>query len=133
MIEDRSMKIEPGSVVNTAWVPIDDCVLGCRERMDVAAVERAFRKYLQVGDCQFWPPIIGHWNGPRFVVCDGRHELLALLALGREHVFVGWIDKDDTGPRVFNLTINAMDSASLAEYLRSNSGVLADSISAQLT
>lgn len=92
MVEDRALKIAPDSSVRTEWISIDRCVLGSRERMDFAAIERAGRRYLQAGDCQFWPPIVGHWTGERFTVCDGRHELLALMALGRERVFVAWIE-----------------------------------------
>ncbi|HWQ55675.1 MAG TPA: hypothetical protein VN442_18455 [Bryobacteraceae bacterium] len=90
-VEDRSLKVAPEQRVETAWVDIDACKLGCRERMDFAAIERAGRKNLQLGKCQTWPPIVGHWEGERFVVVDGRHEFLACLALGRERLFVAWI------------------------------------------
>jgi hypothetical protein len=116
MQEDRSLCVRPTQIVKTQWVSVDDCVLGNRERMDFAAIERAGRKLLQMGDCQPWPPIVGHWRykidrietgldniiravhsteRTKFVVCDGRHEFLAALALGKEEVFVGWIaDKE---------------------------------------
>ena len=71
---------------------MDACRLACRERMDCAAIERAYRRYLQAGGAQFWPPIVGRWEGERFAVLDGRHELLALMALGREKVFVAWTE-----------------------------------------
>ena len=92
MIEDRSMCVRPEQTVKTSWVSVDDCVLGNRERMDFAAIERAGRKLLQMGDCAPWPPIVGHWQKDRFVVCDGRHEFMASLALGREKVFVAWLE-----------------------------------------
>jgi hypothetical protein len=91
MIEDRSMNVRPDQVVTTDWIDIDDCKIGNRTRMDAAAIERAYRKYLQAGGCQIWPPIVGHWEGERFTVCDGRHEYLALLALGRTKIFVAWL------------------------------------------
>lgn len=91
MTEDRSMMVQPDQIVKTGWIDIDVCRLGCRDRMDAAAIERAYRKYLQAGDCQVWPPVVGHWDGERFTVCDGRHEYLALLALGRTQIFVAWI------------------------------------------
>jgi hypothetical protein len=91
VIEDRALYVQPTQIVRTAWIDIDDCVFGCRERMDCAAIERAYRKYLQLGDCQCWPPIVGHWTSSRFTVVDGRHELLALLASGRTKVFVAWL------------------------------------------
>ncbi len=90
--DDRSLMVRPDQIVRTAWIPVNTCQLGCRDRMDVAAIERAYRRYLQAGDCQIWPPIVGHWEGERFTVCDGRHELLALTALGRETVFVAWLE-----------------------------------------
>jgi hypothetical protein len=98
MIEDRSMVIQPDEIVVTAWVPVDQCVIGCRDRMDFAAIERAGRRLLQIGRAQTWPPIVGTWEGigsvtQRFIVLDGRHEFLAALALGREKVFVAWREK----------------------------------------
>lgn len=88
------MRVAPGEIVKTQWVSIDRCKLGCRERMDFAAIERAGRKYLQVSYAQFWPPIVGEWDGERFVVLDGRHEFVALLAMGRTEVFVAWKERD---------------------------------------
>jgi hypothetical protein len=93
VIEDRSMVVQPEQLVETAWVDVDNCVLGCRERMDFAAIERAGRMLLQLGAAQSWPPIVGHWREQRFVVDDGRHEFLAALALGRTRLFVAWLNK----------------------------------------
>lgn len=91
MTEDRSLFVQPTQHVRTAWISIDRCRMGCRERMDFAAIERAGRRYVQAGECQMWPPVVGHWDGERFVVCDGRHEYLALLALGRDKLLVAWL------------------------------------------
>ena len=76
MVEDRSMVVQPDEIVASAWVDIDPCVPGCRDRMDFAAVERAGRKLLQTGSAQTWPSIVGKWEADRscFVVLDGRHE-----------------------------------------------------------
>jgi hypothetical protein len=93
MIEDRSMLVQPDEIVVTAWVPVEQCILGCRDRMDFAAIERAGRKLLQIGRAQTWPPIVGEWKDGQLVVMDGRHEFLAALALGREKVFVAWREK----------------------------------------
>jgi hypothetical protein len=92
MTEDRSVFVQPDQRVKTEWIDIDRCRLGNRARMDFAAIERAGRQYVQAGDGQIWPPIVGHWADERFTVCDGRHEYLALLALGRERIFVAWIE-----------------------------------------
>jgi hypothetical protein len=89
--EDRSMCVQPHQVVQTAWVDIDLCKLGCRMPMSPEAVEKKFRRLLNLGDCAPWPPIVGHWEGERFLVDDGRHDYLAALMLGREKVFVCWL------------------------------------------
>lgn len=94
-VNDRILHVQPGQIVKTQWIDIDCCRLGNRTRMDFAAIERSGRRYLQSGDCQIWPPIVGHWEGSRFVVCDGRHEYLALQALGREKIFVAWLEETE--------------------------------------
>ncbi len=90
--DDRDMAVRPTQIVKTAWVPIDLCRLGSRVALNPAAVERAFRRLLSLGDCQVWPPPNGRWEHDRFVVYDGRHEYLAALTLGREHLFVAWLE-----------------------------------------
>jgi len=89
--EDRSMCVQPYQVVQTAWVDIDLCQLGCRVQMSPEAVEKKYRRLLNLGDCAPWPPIVGHWQGERFLVDDGRHDYLAALMLGREKIFVCWL------------------------------------------
>jgi hypothetical protein len=91
VFEDRSISVGPNQHVMTAWVHIDKCKLGCRVQMSPEAVEKKFRKLLNMGECAAFPPIVGHWENGRFVVDDGRHEYLASLMLGREKVFVGWL------------------------------------------
>lgn len=91
VFEDRSMLVLPHQRVETAWVDIDCCRLGCRVAMSPEAVEKKYRRLFQQGDGAPWPPIVGHWEGPRFVVCDGRHEYLAALMLGRNLLFVAWL------------------------------------------
>ena len=90
--EDRQMVVQPHQRVQTAWVHVDMCQLGSRVRMDCAAIERAYRRLLHLDQGQVWPPVVGHWEGERFVVDDGRHEYLAVLALGRTRVFVAWLE-----------------------------------------
>jgi hypothetical protein len=93
--EERSMLVQRHQKVETAWIDIDLCRLGCRVPMSPEAVEKKYRRLLQQGDGAPWPPVVGHWDGPRFVVCDGRHEYVASLCLGRERLFVAWLV--DTG------------------------------------
>ena len=73
--EDRSMCVHPNQVVRTAWVDIDLCRLSFRAPMSPEAVERNIGGLLNLGDCAPWPPIVGHWEDGRFVVCDG-HDFL---------------------------------------------------------
>ncbi|MDT7953498.1 MAG: hypothetical protein RQ966_18505 [Acetobacteraceae bacterium] len=96
--EDRSLSVRPGQVVRTAWIDIDLCRLGCRVPMAPEAVEKKFRRLLCLGENAAWPPIVGHWDRERFVVCDGRHELLANLMIGRERIFVCWLMPTEVGP-----------------------------------
>jgi hypothetical protein len=92
ILEDRAFLVPPTSIVTTAWISIDCCVLGNRERLDFAAVERTGRRLLQQGDYGSWPPVNGAWRDDgRFAVHDGRHEYLAALALGRTTIFVAWL------------------------------------------
>jgi hypothetical protein len=91
--EDRSMCVQPDQIVRTAWIEIDLCKLGCRVPMSPEAVEKKFRRLLNLGDAAPWPPIVGHWEGERFLVDDGRHDYLAALMLGRERLFVCWLDR----------------------------------------
>lgn len=96
------MCIQPYQVVRTAWVDIDLCKLGFRLPMSPEAVEKKFRRLLNIGDCAPWPPVVGHWEGGRFFVDDGRHDYLAALMLGRDKLFVCWLEmaprQDDTIP-----------------------------------
>jgi hypothetical protein len=90
--EDRSMCVQPHQLVRTAWVDIDLCRLGFRMPMSPEAVEKKYRRLLNIGDCAPWPPIVGHWEDGRFVVCDGRHDYLAALMMGRDKLFVCWLE-----------------------------------------
>jgi hypothetical protein len=65
--------------------------------MSPEAVEKKFRRLLNLGDCAPWPPVVGHWERERFFVDDGRHDYLAALMLGREKLFVCWLE--DAAPR----------------------------------
>jgi hypothetical protein len=89
--EDRSMCVQPHQLVRTAWVDIDLCRLGFRMPMSPEAVEKKFRRLLNIGECAPWPPVVGHWEGERFVIDDGRHDYLAALMLGRDKLFVCWL------------------------------------------
>ncbi|MFC6490712.1 hypothetical protein [Nitratireductor sp. GCM10026969] len=91
---DRALSIPAGSIVKTAYIPVESIKLACRDRMAVGDVEAAYRKRLQIGDSQPWPCPNGHWEGERFVIHDGRHEFVATLMLGHSHLLVAWVEAD---------------------------------------
>jgi hypothetical protein len=90
--EDCSMCVQPNQVVRTAWVDIDLCRLSFRLPMSPEAVEKKYRRLLNLGERAPWPPIVGHWEDGRFVGCDGRHDYLASLMIGHDKLFVCWLD-----------------------------------------
>jgi hypothetical protein len=90
--EERSMCVQPGQIVRTAWVDIDLCKLGTRVPMSPEAVEKEFRRLLNLGDAAPWPPVVGRWQGERFLVDDGSRDYLAAIMLGPERLFVCWRD-----------------------------------------
>ena len=67
--------------------------------MAVGDVENAYRRRLQLGTGQPWPPPIGHWEedeedgAQTFVITDGRHEFTAALMLGYRQILVAWVEE----------------------------------------
>lgn len=96
LAEDRSLAVPPGATVRTGYVAIDAVKLACRDRMAVGDVDRAYQRRLQLGDHQPWPCPRGHWEGDRFVVVDGRHDVIAATMLGLDHVLVAWPEGPET-------------------------------------
>ncbi len=90
--EDRSMVVPPGATVRTGYVPVEDVVLACKERMDIAAVEKAMQRRMAIAPAQPWPCPVGEWADNRFRLHDGRHDYLAALALGCTHILVAWVE-----------------------------------------
>jgi hypothetical protein len=90
--EDRSLAVQPAEVVRTAWIDVFAVRHANRARLDFAAIERAGRRLLQLGGAQPWPLPNGAWDGPVFVLSDGRHQHLAAIALGHERLLVAWIE-----------------------------------------
>jgi hypothetical protein len=91
LAEDRGIAVAPGHLVRTAYVPVEDVVLACRDRMAVGDVDRAYQKRLQLGDHQPWPCPRGQWRDDgRFEIIDGRHEWVATVMLGYPHILVAW-------------------------------------------
>lgn len=91
--EDREIRVSPGEIVVSRWIPIDTCCLGSRQQRSIGDIERKYQRLLQMGDQQPWPPLVGRWRGDRFEVMDGGHTLLALMALGKDQVFVAWLER----------------------------------------
>lgn len=75
LAEDRSLAVPPDETVVTGHVYVDAIRPACRTRMAVGDVDRAYQRRLQLGDFQPWPCPWGEWEGERFVVIDGRHDL----------------------------------------------------------
>jgi hypothetical protein len=90
---DRSMRVDPGEVVRTAWVSVEEVRLACRDRMAVGDVAAAYQRVLARGESAGWPCPVGFWDGARFVVTDGRHEFVATLMLGRRRLLVAWVEQ----------------------------------------
>ena len=85
--------VPPGHVVRTGYVAIHDVVCHAQHsKLYPAEVERAYRRQLELGDEQAWPPPTGYWREDgRFVLTDGRNRYVAALMLGIEHLLVSWL------------------------------------------
>lgn len=95
--EDRGMSVPAGSIVRTGYVPVGNVMLGCRDRMAIGDVERAMQRRLGIAPAQPWPCPVGRWDGDRFIVHDGRHDVVGALMLGVEHILVAWIEAAQSG------------------------------------
>lgn len=93
------MKVGPGHVVKTEWVPVHRVKLGNDARIAVGDVQVAYEKVLQNGaEVGSWPPPTGYWEEDEvdqvwFVICDGRHEYIARLMHGQRYIFVAWVEE----------------------------------------
>lgn len=96
LAEDRSIAVPPGRLIRTGYVSVWDVRLACRERMAIGDVKGAFERRLQLGDHQPWPCPRGEWQGDEFVIIDGRHEYVAALMLGQDHILVAWPEAHTT-------------------------------------
>src|SRR5215208_1813856 len=96
--EWAGVPVPPGHVVETGYVPIHDIVsiASSSHQLYPAEVERAYRRQLELGDHQTWPPPTGYWREDgRFVLTDGRNRFTAASMLGLEHLFVAWLRAPD--------------------------------------
>jgi hypothetical protein len=87
--------VPAGRRVRTGYVPIHDVVVHAHSQLYPAEVERAYRRQLDLGRDQSWPPPTGYWRDSRFVLTDGRNRSVAALMLGYEYLFVAWLDTGD--------------------------------------
>ena len=86
--------VPPGHVVRTGYVNTHDviCCAPFGHQLLPAEVERAYRRQLEMGDQQAWPPPTGYWRSDRrFVLTDGRNRFVACLMLGIEYLLVAWL------------------------------------------
>jgi hypothetical protein len=103
--EDRSIAVPPGHVVKTGYVSVWRVRLGCRERMAIGDVNQAYQRRLQLAGRQPWPCPRGYWDGEEFVIEDGRHEYVAAVMLGYDHLLVAWLAPDEAAaPRLACVT-----------------------------
>jgi hypothetical protein len=86
--------VPAGHLVRSGYVSIQDVVIHAPHGHQLlpAEVERAYRRQLELGDEQAWPPPTGFWrNDGRFVLTDGRNRVVACLMLGIEFLLVAWL------------------------------------------
>lgn len=88
--------VPAGSKVITDYVPIEQVVLACRDRMDIAAVEKAMQRRMSCAPNAPWPCPVGEWRADRMWIFDGRHEAIGAIMLGCSHILVAWIEAEMT-------------------------------------
>jgi hypothetical protein len=93
--EWSGQSVPPGHVVATGYVSIHDVVCHAPHGHQLlpAEVERAYRRQLELGCEQSWPPPTGYWRDSRFVLTDGRNRYVAALMLGVEFLLVAWLTR----------------------------------------
>lgn len=96
---DRSIRVQPGQVVHTGYVHVDNVRLGCKAPLAIGDVERKYEIVRQNAPAQVFPCPVGVWEGERFTIHDGRHTYLAHVMNGFEYVLVAWTgDVADANP-----------------------------------
>lgn len=85
------MLVPPGMVIKTGYVDVFKVRFANRARMSVGDFDRTYQKRLQTQGGQCWPCPSGRWIADEFELFDGRHELLASIALGFDSILVAWI------------------------------------------
>jgi hypothetical protein len=91
---DKTIAVPPGQVVRTGYVPIDDIVLGCKERMSIGDVLDKYELVKQNAPNAIFPAPMGGWvMDGRFVVEDGRHLIEGYRLNGYTHVLVMWLEE----------------------------------------
>ncbi len=94
LTEWAGQSVPAGHVVEAGYVPIHDviCLATAQHQLYPAEVERVYRRQLELGDSQGWPPPTGYWRSDgRFVLTDGRNRYTAALMLGVQHLLVAWL------------------------------------------
>ena len=88
------LRVPAGHRVATGYVAIHEVVCHAIDghQLYPAEVERAYRRQLELGDDQGWPPPTGYFRADgRFELTDGRNRYVAALMLGVEYLFVAWL------------------------------------------
>ena len=72
------LRVPAGHVVQTGYVATHDviCHAPHGHQLYPAEVERAYKRQLELGQDQGWPPPTGYWREDgRFVLTDGRNAM----------------------------------------------------------
>jgi hypothetical protein len=98
--EERSLRVEPHERVRVARVASHRVKLNLHSRMAVGDVDVAFRRQLNNGNADLWPPVTGSWRRDEdgavfFEVSDGRHQAVANLLLARPYLLVCWTEGEN--------------------------------------
>jgi hypothetical protein len=90
---DRTIRVPPGQVVKTTYVPVERVKMACRDRMPVGDVGAAYNALIQAEGCAVYPTPIGYFedDSDTFVLIDGRHAFIAMLMLGYSHILVSYL------------------------------------------
>ena len=87
-------RVPAGHLVETGYVAIHDVVCHAPHghQLYPGEIERAYRRQLELGSDQGWPPATGYWREDgRFVLTDGRNRYVAALMLGLDYILVAWL------------------------------------------
>lgn len=104
--EDRAFRVPADHRVRVARVAAHRVRLQPHSVMAVGNVDGPWRRLLNNGDDDLWPPVTGTWTtdpdgAAFFEVRDGRHEVVASLMRARRELLVAWAEPLEAGPQPY--------------------------------